>query len=325
MKTAIITGVTGQDGAYLSEFLLEKNYKLIGLVRSYNDSKYKKLEYLNIKDKIIFEKVDLLDIVSIQNVIRKYGPDEIYNLAAQSSVGLSFQQPIGTINFNSMSVLYILEAIKNINKNIKFYQASSSEMYGKVDELPITEKTPMHPLSPYAISKASAHWITTNYRESYDLFAVNGILFNHESYLRTDNFFIKKLIKNAVDIRRGNKEILRLGNLNARRDFGYSPDYVKAMWLMLQEEIPEDFIICSGKSYSLKEIVDYVFESLDINTNKLKIDEELFRPVDIPDIYGDNSKAKEKLGWNYEKDFLDVLDILIEKELKNRTSSEVLK
>jgi GDPmannose 4,6-dehydratase len=317
MKTAIITGVTGQDGAYLSKFLLGKNYKVIGLVRSYNDSKYKKLEHLNIKDQINFEKVDLLDIVSIQNVIKKYDPDEIYNLAAQSSVGLSFQQPIGTINFNTMSVLYILEAIKNTDEKIKFYQASSSEMYGKVEELPITEKTPMHPLSPYAISKASAHWITTNYRESYDLFAVNGILFNHESYLRTENFFIKKLIQNAVDIKKGNKETLHLGNLKAKRDFGYSPDYVRAMWLMLQEEEPEDFIICSGKSYSLKEIVKYVFKSLDININKLKIDKELFRPVDIPDIYGDNAKAKEKLGWEYEKDFLEVLDILIEKELKN--------
>jgi GDPmannose 4,6-dehydratase len=301
----------------LSKFLLGKNYKVIGLVRSYNDSKYKKLEHLNIKDQINFEKVDLLDIVSIQNVIKKYDPDEIYNLAAQSSVGLSFQQPIGTINFNTMSVLYILEAIKNTDEKIKFYQASSSEMYGKVEELPITEKTPMHPLSPYAISKASAHWITTNYRESYDLFAVNGILFNHESYLRTENFFIKKLIQNAVDIKKGNKETLHLGNLKAKRDFGYSPDYVRAMWLMLQEEEPEDFIICSGKSYSLKEIVKYVFKSLDININKLKIDKELFRPVDIPDIYGDNAKAKEKLGWEYEKDFLEVLDILIEKELKN--------
>jgi GDPmannose 4,6-dehydratase len=319
MKTAIITGVTGQDGAYLSNFLLKKNYEVIGLVRSYNDSKYKKLEHLKIKDKINFEKVDLLDIVSIQNIIRKYNPDEIYNLAAQSSVGLSFQQPIGTINFNTMSVLYILEAIKNINKNIKFYQASSSEMYGKVDELPISEKTPMHPLSPYAISKASAHWITTNYRESYNLFAVNGILFNHESYLRTDNFFIKKLIKSAVNIKIGNKNELRLGNLKAKRDFGYSPDYVEAMWLMLQEEKPEDFIICSGKSYSLREIVKYVFDTLDISMNNLIIDEELFRPVDIPDIYGDNTKAKERLGWDYDRDFLDVLDILIEKELKNNS------
>ena len=325
MKTAIITGVTGQDGAYLSEFLLKKNYKVIGLVRSYNDSKYKKLEYLNIKDQINFEKVDLLDIVSIQNVIKKYNPNEIYNLAAQSSVGLSFQQPIGTINFNTMSVLYILEAIKNLDKDIKFYQASSSEMYGKVDELPITEKTSMHPLSPYAISKASAHWITTNYRESYSLFAVNGILFNHESYLRTDNFFIKKLIKNAVNIKLGNKKKLRLGNLKAKRDFGYSPDYVEAMWLMLQEEKPEDFIICSGKSYSLKEIVEYVFDSLDISINNLEIDEELFRPVDIPDIYGDNTKAKGKLGWDYDKDFLEVLDILIEKEINNNINSEIEK
>jgi GDPmannose 4,6-dehydratase len=192
-------------------------------------------------------------------------------------------------------------------------------MYGKVDELPISEKTPMHPLSPYAISKASAHWITTNYRESYNLFAVNGILFNHESYLRTDNFFIKKLIKSAVNIKIGNKNELRLGNLKAKRDFGYSPDYVEAMWLMLQEEKPEDFIICSGKSYSLREIVKYVFDTLDISMNNLIIDEELFRPVDIPDIYGDNTKAKERLGWDYDRDFLDVLDILIEKELKNNS------
>ncbi|MBS1488110.1 MAG: GDP-mannose 4,6-dehydratase [Bacteroidetes bacterium] len=317
MKTAIITGITGQDGAYLAKLLLEKNYCVVGIIRSYNNSNLSKLQYLQIADKIKLEECDLTDIPSIINLLKKYQPHELYNLAAQSSVGLSFEQPIGTITFNSISVLNLLESIKIVDKDIRFYQASSSEMYGKVTRLPITEETPMHPLSPYAISKATAYWSVVNYRESYGLYAGSGVLFNHESYLRTDNFFVKKVIKNSLAIKQGKLHELNVGNIDIKRDFGYAPEYVKAMWLILQQPHPEDYIICSGASVSLREIILYVFNKLGISADKIISDPKLFRPTDIKDIYGDNSKAKKQLGWSYDLSFFDVLDILIEEEKKN--------
>lgn len=316
MKTALITGVTGQDGAYLAQLLLEKGYRVIGLVRSLNHPLLK-LKYLGIEKKIDFKEVDLLDFSNVYRILVDFSPDEIYNLAAQSSVGLSYQQSIGTIQFNILSVLNLLEAIKLAVPHSHFYEASSSEMYGKVEDLPVTEENPMHPLSPYAVSKASAHWITVNYRESYGLFACCGILFNHESYLRDDSFFIKKVIKSALKIKNGELDSLRIGNIDLKRDFGYSPDYVHAMWLMLQQKIPDDYIICSGKSISLREIVYYVFDSLKISHDKIIIDPALYRPIDIRDIYGDNSKAKTQLKWAYNRDFFDVLDLLIDEEKRN--------
>ena len=317
MKTAIITGVTGQDGAYLSRLLLEKGYRIIGLTRSYNTANIDKLIYLGIRDKITLEECDLTDISSIINIFNKYHPDEIYNLASQSSVGLSFNQPIGTIHFNILSVINLLESIKMFDKKIKFYQASSSEMFGKVKSLPVTEETPMHPLSPYAISKASAHWIVVNYRESYDLFACSGILFNHESYLRSSNFFVKKVIQDAVSIKKGKLANLRVGNLDIKRDFGYSPIYVEAIWSILQQPLADDFIVCSGNSVSLREIVHYVFKKLELGHNLIIEDKNLFRPADINDIYGDKTKAKRILNWQYNSDFFSVLDILIDEELRN--------
>lgn len=315
IKTAFITGITGQDGAYLSRLLVEKNYRIIGITRSRNEDNLDKLKRLKIADYVILEECDLLDISSVINLITKYNPDEIYNLAAQSSVGLSFKQPIGTINFNIVSVLNLLEAIRIIKPNVKFYQASSSEMYGKVEDLPVRINTPMHPLSPYAISKASAHWIAVNYRESYGLFACNGVLFNHESFLRSNGFFVKKVLHETVKNRNNSEWVLKVGNIDIKRDFGYSPNYVEAMWLMLQTEKPEDFIICSGKSITLRSIVEYVFEKLGISIDKLVIDDEFMRPTDIEDIYGDNTPAKTKLGWKCEFDFYQVLDVLIEEEL----------
>jgi len=316
-KIAIITGITGQDGAYLSELLVKKNYKVVGLLRKDAEESRFGLGYLNLLDKVTLAKCDLLNLKNIESILKKFKPDEIYNLAAQSSVGLSFEKPFETINFNIISVLNLLEAIKKVNKKIKFYQASTSDMFGNIDKLPVTEKSIIHPASPYAISKASGHWMTVNYRESYGLFACCGILFNHESYLRTPNFFVKKIIKESIEIKKGKKKELRVGNIDLKRDFGYAPDYVKAMWLMLQQKKPKDYLVCSGKSVSLREIIYYVFDKLGIDKRKIKVDKSFFRPNDIKNIYGTNQKAKEELKWKYDKSFFEVLDTLIQEELEN--------
>lgn len=316
-KTAIITGITGQDGAYLSDLLFKKGYQVIGLIRKDAEENYFGVEYLKIKDKIIFRKCDLLNLSEIVTIFEEFKPAEVYNLAAQSAVGLSFEKPHETINFNILSVLNLLEAIKKVDKKIKFYQASSSDMFGNIDTLPVTENSIIHPASPYAISKATGHWMTINYRESYNLFACCGILFNHESYLRTDNFFVKKIIRTALNIKNGKQDELRVGNIDLKRDFGFAPDYVNAMWLMLQQEKPKDFLVCSGESISLREIVHYVFDKLKIDKNKIIIDKSFFRPNDIKNIYGDNRKAKKELDWKYDKTFFEVLDILIKEEMDN--------
>lgn len=316
-RTAIITGISGQDGAYLAKLLITKGYRVIGLTRSYSNYNKKKLNYLGITDEVIIEECDLLDFSSIIKVLKKYQPIEFYNLAAQSSVGLSFEQPIGTINYNISSVLNVLESIRLLSPETKFYQASSSEMFGKVSTLPISDHTPMHPLSPYAISKASSYWTVTNYRESYNIFGVNGILFNHESYLRSENFFIKKVLRNSLDIKNGRLDILKVGNIDIKRDFGYAPDYVNAMYLSLQQQDSDDYLICSGQSICLRDIIYYTFDKLNIRNDRLVEDPGLFRPTDIEDIYGNNDKAKQKLGWTYDKTFFDVLDILIEEEITN--------
>jgi GDPmannose 4,6-dehydratase len=316
-KIAIITGITGQDGAYLAQLLIKENYTVIGLTRSYNNFSISNFKYLNIDDKIKIEECDLLDFSSIIKILLKYKPVEFYNLAAQSSVSISFEQPIGTFNFNTQSVLNILESIRILKLDTKVYQASSSEMFGFVESLPITEITPLHPLSPYAISKASGYWIGVNYRESYGVHCVNGILFNHESYLRSSNYFVKKVIKTSLDIKNNITERLYVGNIDVKRDFGFAPDYVRAMWLSLQQNKADDYLICSGISISLRDIINYVFEYVDISMDKLFEDTALFRPTDIKDIYGDNTKSKTLLKWEYDKSFFDVLDILIEEEKNN--------
>jgi GDPmannose 4,6-dehydratase len=316
-KTAIITGVTGQDGAYLSQLLLSKGYTIIGIVRSDIEENYYGLEYLGIRNKIIFKVCNLLDMESIVDLFTEFRPTEVYNLAAQSSVGLSFKKPLETIQFNILSVVTLLEAIKKVDKGIRFYQASSSDMFGNIETLPITENSVIHPTSPYGISKAAGHWIAINYRESYGLFACCGILFNHESYLRTPAFFVKKVIRTALAIRNGKTNELRLGNIELRRDFGYAPDYVKAMWLILQQKSPIDYLVCSGQSISLKEIVHYVFDKLAIDKARIIVDKSLFRPNDIENIYGTNVKVTEELGWKYGKTFFEVLDILIVEEENN--------
>jgi GDPmannose 4,6-dehydratase len=314
-KTAIITGVSGQDGAYLSQHLVGLGYRVIGLVRSYSDKTYQGLSYLQVRDSVILVECDLLDLSQTLKIMGQYQPDEIYNLSAQSSVSMSFKQTIGTFQYNTLSVLNLLEAIKLANPRIKLYQASSSEMYGEVHDLPITEKSVLHPRSPYAISKAAAHWLCVNYREAYSMFVCCGILFNHESYLRSEQFFVKKVIVESVKISRGTQKELRVGNLELKRDFGYAPEYVKVMHRMMQHSTPQDFLICSGHSVSLREIVEYIFQKLDIPLSCLVIDTTLYRPTDIVDSYGSNAHAQDELGWEYKRSFFDVLDSLLAEEL----------
>jgi len=318
-QTAIITGITGQDGAYLSNFLLNKGYNIIGLIRNDSKSNLKNLEYLDINEKIKFIKVNLLDLPNIVRIIEKNKIDEIYNLAAQSSVALSFNRPMETLEFNITSTLKLLEAIRISNPKIKYYQASSSEMFGNIKKecFLINESSEFKPISPYGISKAASHWITVNYREAYNLFAVCGIFFNHESVLRNKNFVTKKVINTAVKISMGFANEIKLGNLKIFRDWGYAPKYVEAMWLMLQQNIPQDYIISSGETHSLEEFVKIVFEKLNLDVERyLKIDKNLYRPIDIQINYGDNSEAKNKLKWNYNMSFEQLIDKLIEDEIE---------
>ncbi|MBU1217145.1 GDP-mannose 4,6-dehydratase [bacterium] len=317
MKTALITGITGQDGSYLAKLLIEKNYKVIGTVRSYRCASTNNFVYLGIENDIVVEELDLLDMANIIRIIQKYKPDEIYNLAAQSSVGLSYEQPIGTFSFNTMSVNNLLESIRLFTPHTKLYQASSSEMYGKVKKMPITIETPMHPISPYGVSKMASYFMVTTYRESYDLFVSNGVLFNHESFLRSNNFFVKKVIRDSIAIKNKKLEYLKVGNLNVKRDFGYAPKYVEAMWKMMQLDQPDDFIICSGESILLRDIVEYIFNKMDIDKSLIVEDKSLLRPNEIEDIYGDNTKAKEILDWDYDYSFFKILDLLIDEEIKN--------
>jgi GDPmannose 4,6-dehydratase len=317
MKTAIITGVSGQDGPYLAKLLLEKNYKVVGTVRSYRFANSKNFKYLGIEKQVILEELDLLDMANMIRIIQKYKPDEIYNLAAQSSVGLSFDQPLGTFSFNTASVNNLLESIRLFSPNIKLYQASSSEMYGRVVNMPISLETPMHPISPYGVSKMASYFMVTTYRESYGLFLCNGVLFNHESYLRSNNFFVKKVIRDSIAIKIGKLDKLVVGNLNIKRDFGYAPKYVKAMWAMLQSDKADDFIICSGKAILLRDIVEYVFEKFALDKSLIVENKDFFRPNEIDEIYGDNSKSKKDLEWDYDNSFFDILDILIDEEMRN--------
>ena len=326
MKKAIITGVKGQDGALLSKLLLSKGYTIYGCdLPGAND---RNLRYLGIDKSIQYIDIDLLDLSNVIRMIERYEPDEIYNLAAQSSVGLSFDQPIGTIELNIISVANLLEAIKILKVKTKFYQASSSEMFGNVkrENLPITEDHAFHPASPYGISKAAAHWLTVNYRESYNIYAVSGILFNHESALRGRNFVTKKIINTAVKISMGLADELALGNMNISRDWGYAPYYVEAMWMMFQQDAPDDYVICSGEAHSLQEFAEEVFSLLNIDFEKyVKIDKNLYRPMDMDITYGNSDKAKDKLKWHYNMKFTELISNLvveehrlIEWEMRNR-------
>jgi GDPmannose 4,6-dehydratase len=319
-KKAIIIGITGQDGAYLAELLLKKDYKVYGITRDVLDYDDKKLRYLGINNDVEIIELSSLDKDRIIKVLRKIQPSEVYNLSSQSSVGYSFIDPFSTLNYNVLSVLNWLYAIKTADSKIKFYQASSSEMFGNVpvEDLPLKESLIFRPASPYGISKAAAHWLAVNYRESNNIFASCGILFNHESPLRGENYVVKKVINTAVKIKKGlHPGPLVLGNTEVKRDWGYAPEYVKAMWLILQQKVPGDFLICSGNVMALKDLVDEVFENLGLDKKvHLKQDTSLLRPVDLEIIYGDNTKAKEKLEWNYNISNKQLIKLLIADEEK---------
>lgn len=316
MKVALITGITGQDGAYLSKLLLEKGYVVFGFSRS-DDPNVNNLKYLGIAGKVKIQKCDLLNYNELEEKILKCNPDEIYNLAGQSSVDYSFREPAETLTYNIESVMNMLEVIRKSKKDAKFYQATTCEMYSANNEMPIKEDSPLFPSSPYGVSKAASHLMIINYRETYGIFCVSGILFNHESHLRKRGYFIRELIRTAIDISNGKDEYIYLGQADNKRDLGFSPRYVEMMWLMLQNKEPKDYVICSGKSVSVRAIAEYVLNKFNIPFDRIKIDKNLFRNPNVPDLYGDSSKARKDLNWNYNMNFFDVLDILIEEEVKD--------
>ena len=311
MTRALVTGITGQDGSYLAEFLLEKKYEVYGMVRRSSVENFSRIEH--IRNRLKFVQADLLDQLSIIDAIKESCPDEIYNLGAMSFVPTSWKQPVLTGEFTGLGVTRMLEATRHMNKNIKFYQASSSEMFGKVKEVPQNENTPFYPRSPYGVAKVYGHYMTVNYRESYDMFTCSGILFNHESPRRGLEFVTKKITYGAAKIKLGLADSLYLGNLDAKRDWGYARDYIEAMWIMLQQDKPEDYVISTGEAHSVKDWVDASFRCLDLDWKKyVKTDKSFIRPADVDLLVGDYSKAKEKLGWKPKVGFDELVKIMIE-------------
>lgn len=314
MKRAIITGVTGQDGSYLAEFLLAKGYKVYGMVRRSSTENFERIEHL--RDDITILQADLLDQLSIIELIEGVEPDEVYNLAAQSFVPTSWSQPTLTGEFTALGVTKMLEAIKLVNRKIKFYQASSSEMFGKVRETPQNELTPFYPRSPYGVAKVYGHFITVNYRESYDMFAVSGILFNHESPRRGLEFVTRKITDAVARIVIGEAKDLRLGNLNAKRDWGFAGDYIEAMWMMLQQKQAGDFIIATGESHTVREFVQLAFEHVGLNWRKyVRVDKALYRPAEVNKLRGNPSKAKRVLGWKRRVSFPQLVRMMVDADL----------
>ena len=314
MPKALITGITGQDGSYLAEALLHKGYEVVGMVRRSSTVNYERIAH--IQGSIEFVNGDLLDQVSLIDAIKIHEPDEIYNLAAQSFVQTSFGQPVLTGETTALSVTRMLDAIRIVNPKIRFYQASSSEMFGKVAEVPQTEATPFYPRSPYGVAKVYGHWITVNYRESYNLHASSGILFNHESPRRGLEFVTRKISYGAASIKLGLEEKLSLGNLDAKRDWGFAGDYVEAMWMMLQQEEPDDYIICSGMTHSVREFCDLAFSHLGLNyEDHVVVDEQFFRPAEVDLLVGDYGKAKKVLAWEPSTSFEDLVTMMVEADL----------
>jgi GDPmannose 4,6-dehydratase len=312
---ALITGITGQDGSYLAELLLSKGYEVYGMVRRASTESFDRL--LHIRDRINIVQADLLDQLSIISIIEDVKPDEVYNLAAQSFVPTSWSQPVLTGEFNALGVTKMLEAIRLVDKKIKFYQASSSEMFGKVREVPQNEKTPLYPRSPYGVAKVYGHWITINYRESYGLHSNSGILFNHESPRRGLEFVTRKITDGVARIKVGLTDKLALGNLDAKRDWGFAGDYVQAMWLMLQQEKPGDFVIATGQTHSVKEFVVEAFKAADLDWEKYVVtDPRFMRPAEVDLLVGDATKARTELNWEPEYDFKDLVKLMIEADLK---------
>ena len=312
---ALMTGITGQDGSYLAELLLEKGYDVYGMVRRSSTESFERIDHIT--DKITLVHGDLLDQLSMLTLIDEIRPDELYNLAAQSFVPTSWKQPILTGEFDALGVTKILEAIRHIDTKIKFYQASSSEMFGRVMEVPQTEKTPFYPRSPYGVAKVYGHFITVNYKESYDIYAVSGILFNHESPRRGLEFVSRKITDGAVRIKLGLAEKLALGNLDAKRDWGYAGDYIRAMWMMLQHDTPENFVIATGKNHSVRDLCETAFAHLDLDYNDYVVTDPRFvRPAEVDILLGDPSKAKTILGWEPVVTFEEMVRMMVDADMK---------
>ncbi|MEN6385000.1 MAG: GDP-mannose 4,6-dehydratase [Phycisphaerales bacterium] len=327
---ALISGITGQDGSYLTEFLLKKDYEVYGLIRRSSSFNTDRIDHLykdpheNPKLKLIY--ADLTDGSNLHSILNEVNPDEVYNLGAQSHVRVSFDQPIYTTNVDGLGTLRVLEAIRSMKKPAKFYQASSSEMYGKVLEIPQTEKTPFYPRSPYGCAKVYSFWQTVNYREAYNLFACNGILFNHESPRRGETFVTRKITRAATRIKLGLQSKLYLGNLDAKRDWGFAGDYVEAMWLMMQQEKPDDYVVATGETHSVREFLDVVFGYLNLDWQKyVELDPNYLRPAEVDLLLGDSSKARNVLKWHPKVSFKELARIMTESDLKLAENEKILR
>jgi GDPmannose 4,6-dehydratase len=315
-KRALITGITGQDGSYLAEFLLEKGYEVIGMLRRSSTLNFQRIEH--IQDKLTLVSGDLMDQISLINIIETHRPHEVYNLAAQSFVQTSWEQPVFTGEVTGLGVTRILDAVRMVDPGIRFYQASSSEMFGKVRESPQNENTPFYPRSPYGVAKVYGHWITVNYRESYNLFAISGICFNHESPRRGQEFVTKKIARGAALIKKGLAKELRLGNLDAQRDWGYAPDYVRGMWMMLQQDQAQDYVLATGKTNSVGRFVELAFEVVGLKWQDYVVQDPRFmRPAEVDLLVGDYSKAKKELNWETKTSFEELVQLMVEADLKD--------
>ena len=313
-KRALITGITGQDGSYLAELLLAKGYEVIGMVRRSSTVNFERIAHF--QDKVTFVPGDLLDEVSMIQILQEHRPQEVYNLAAQSFVQTSFGQPVLTGEITGLGVTRILDAIRIVDPSIRFYQASSSEMFGKVQEVPQTEATPLYPRSPYGVAKVYGHWITINYRESYDLHASSGILFNHESPRRGLEFVTRKISYTVAKIKLGMADELRLGNLDAQRDWGFAGDYVEAMWLMLQQDNPDDYVIATGETHPVREFCELAFGRVDLDWEQyVKVDEKFFRPAEVDLLVGSPAKGKKVLGWEPKTSFPQLVNMMVDADV----------
>lgn len=314
---ALITGITGQDGAYLAKFLLEKDYKVYGLLARRSTDTLWRLRWLGVLDQIELIDGDLTDLSSLFRAIKDSNPSEVYNLAAQSFVATSWDQPLLTSQMTGLGAANLLEAIRIFNPQIKYYQASSSEMFGKIKSEIQNENTPFHPRSPYGVAKVFAHWLTVNYRESFDMHANSGILFNHESPLRGLEFVTRKITDGVAKIKLGLMKELKMGNLDAKRDWGFAGDYVEAMWLMLQQPVPGDYVVATGKNYSVRDFLKLAFEAVDLNyEDHVTVDPKFFRPAEVDVLLGDASKAKQKLGWKPKTDLNRLIEMMVQADLE---------
>jgi GDPmannose 4,6-dehydratase len=322
-RKALITGITGQDGSYLAELLLEKGYRVFGLVRRSSTINFERINHL--QDQVELVPGDLLDPSSLISALQQTAPDEVYNLAAQSFVPTSWSQPVLTGEFTALGVTRMLEAIRVVNPAMRFYQASSSEMFGKVEETPQNEKTRFYPRSPYGVAKLYGHWITVNARESYGLFACSGILFNHESPRRGIEFVTRKVSYNVARIKLGLQQKMKIGNLDAERDWGFAGDYVRAMWLMMQQDTPKDYVVATGKTHSVRQLLDLAFGHAGLDyRNHIEVDPELLRPAEVFHLRGDYEKARLELGWEPQVGFEQLIGMMVESDLKSLSKAQAV-